>query len=170
VKGIPKPLWAYAVVSFASGLIGFVQIISAHAAAALGTTVFFLIIVVLVLRGSRVVWSLVVAATLLSLIISPFATQSWWAIVLGIISLACLLAPASRSFIWRSHPAQVARPIRQTTLDPDGHSELDRPAGWYVDPSSPERMRYWSANDARWLGSTKTPRKVKQAWRAQAGD
>ncbi len=171
MKEVPKPLWAYAVVSVASGLIGFVQNISAHPGAVLGTTVFLLIFVVLVLRGSRVAWSFAVASILFGLVTSPFlVTQPWWAVVLGVISLACLLAPASRGFIWRRHPAKIAGPTSQTTWDPDGHSDLDRPAGWYFDPSSPERMRYWSANDARWLGSTKTPRKIQQALRAEAED
>jgi hypothetical protein len=51
--------------------------------------------------------------------------------------------------------------------DPDDYGDRDRPRGWYVDPKAPGRMYYWGLGDPPgWGASTKTPRKIKQAWRA----
>lgn len=51
------------------------------------------------------------------------------------------------------------------SIDPRRYSDEDRPKGWYVDPSSPDRMRYWGAADPPdWSGDTRTPRKVRRAW------
>lgn len=49
--------------------------------------------------------------------------------------------------------------------DPRSHSDQDRPKGWYVDPKSPDRMRYWRTGEPPgWEGSTGTPRKVRREW------
>jgi hypothetical protein len=49
--------------------------------------------------------------------------------------------------------------------DPRKYSDEDRPHGWYVDPSSPKRMRYWrTAEPSGWEGKTRTPWKVRQLW------
>ena len=51
--------------------------------------------------------------------------------------------------------------------DPRDYSDQDRPRGWYIDPSSPHRMRYWGAEEPPgWGASTRTPRKIKRAWEA----
>jgi hypothetical protein len=51
--------------------------------------------------------------------------------------------------------------------DPDAYEDQDRPKGWYVDPSSPDRMRYWGLGDPPgWGTTTKTPRKIRREWRA----
>ncbi|HJZ37328.1 MAG TPA: hypothetical protein VJ204_13745 [Solirubrobacterales bacterium] len=53
-------------------------------------------------------------------------------------------------------------------LDPNSWSDEDRPAGWYVNPLSPNRMRYWMTNGPGtgvWSGrSTKTPGPVQHEW------
>lgn len=55
--------------------------------------------------------------------------------------------------------------------DPRKYSDQDRPKGWYVDPSAPERMRYWGAGDPPgWGGATRTPRKMRRVWQAQDRD
>jgi hypothetical protein len=57
--------------------------------------------------------------------------------------------------------------------DPRTYSDEDRPRGWYVNPDFPARMRYWGAGgEQRWAGVSKTPRKVRRAWReiSAAGD
>jgi hypothetical protein len=51
--------------------------------------------------------------------------------------------------------------------DPRSFSDQDRPQGWYVDLSSPNRMRYWGAGDPfGWGATTRTPRKIRRAWRS----
>ena len=51
--------------------------------------------------------------------------------------------------------------------DPRAYSHQDRPHGWYIDPSSPNRMRYWGAEEPRsWGASTRTPRKIRREWEA----
>jgi hypothetical protein len=53
-------------------------------------------------------------------------------------------------------------------LDPNSWSDEDRPAGWYVTPLSPNRMRYWMTNGPGtgvWSGrSTKTPGEIQHEW------
>jgi hypothetical protein len=52
--------------------------------------------------------------------------------------------------------------------DPRSYSDQDRPKGWYIDPGSPGRMRYWGAGDPpRWEGTTRTPRKVRREWQKE---
>lgn len=54
------------------------------------------------------------------------------------------------------------------SLDPRRYSDENRPSGWYVDPDSPHRMRYWNpaADPPGWHGSTRVPRKLRREWRA----
>jgi hypothetical protein len=68
-------------------------------------------------------------------------------------------------------PDRGSAPVTHS-WDPSAYPDQDRPKGWYVDPSSPNRMRYWGAGDpADWGATTRTPRKVRRAWaQAQEGD
>ncbi len=52
-------------------------------------------------------------------------------------------------------------------LDPNSWSDEDRPPGWYVNPDSPRRMRYWAADGTpTWSKrTTKTPRDVLAKWK-----
>jgi hypothetical protein len=51
------------------------------------------------------------------------------------------------------------------TWNPADYSDHDRPPGWYVDPSTPNRMRYWGVGDPPgWGATTRTPRKIRRAW------
>ncbi len=52
-------------------------------------------------------------------------------------------------------------------LDPASWSDADRPSGWYVNPDSPWRMRYWLADGAGvWIKrSAKTPKATQAEWR-----
>jgi hypothetical protein len=52
--------------------------------------------------------------------------------------------------------------------DPRRYSDQDRPKGWYIDPASPDRMRYWRAGDSPgWEGTTGTPKKVRREWQEE---
>lgn len=67
-------------------------------------------------------------------------------------------------------PKLVSAP-RQSSFDPQAYSDMDRPKGWYVDPSSPNRMRHWGGSEQpNWTSSTRTPRRIRGAWRARDTD
>jgi hypothetical protein len=52
--------------------------------------------------------------------------------------------------------------------DPRSYSDQDRPKGWYIDPGSPDRMRYWGAGDPPgWEGTTRTPQRVRREWQKE---
>ena len=52
--------------------------------------------------------------------------------------------------------------------DPRSYSDQDRPKGWYIDPDSPDQMRYWGDGDPpAWQGTTRTPRKVRREWQKE---
>jgi hypothetical protein len=157
-KETPPTLWAYAAVAVVSALIAFVRTVGSHPAAVIFVSLGVLIFVVLVLRGGRVVWCLVVASNAFGILSSIVSPQPWWTTVFEVVALACLLAPASWRFIWRPRPSPVAPPTGPTT---------DDASGWYIDPGSPSRMRYWSTEDQRWLGIAKTPRKLRKLWLQQ---
>lgn len=55
--------------------------------------------------------------------------------------------------------------------DPRRYSDQDRPKGWYIDPDSPDRMRYWRTGDPPgWEGTTGTPEKVRLEWQEELAD
>jgi hypothetical protein len=56
---------------------------------------------------------------------------------------------------------------RGNSWDPRDYAPEDRPKGWYIDPKSPNRMRYWDGGDPPDWGRTtvRTPRKIRRAWR-----
>jgi hypothetical protein len=64
-------------------------------------------------------------------------------------------------------PAMAAEPPTAHSLDPDVYTDEARPAGWYVDPDKPWRMRYWHAGEHQaWSKETaKTPEKAQAEWR-----
>jgi hypothetical protein len=69
----------------------------------------------------------------------------------------------------REEEAPIGTP--RGSFDPRAYSDLDRPKGWYVDPAAPDRMRYWGGGEQPgWSGSTRTPRKIRRAWRAEDRD
>jgi hypothetical protein len=175
LRRTPPPLWVYGVLSLGGSFVYAALEFSEHSIAAIGTVVLAPVVTFYVLRGNRLLWSfstLSVAATLLG---SPFAEQRWWTIALEIVALGCLLAPASQRFVWRTGltptpppaPAAISeKGAPQTSLDPTDFPDSDRPSGWYIDPSTPRRMRYWSGEAADWRGATRTPRRIKKAWTA----
>lgn len=68
----------------------------------------------------------------------------------------------------KEEPQPTAAGSPRDPFDPRSYSDIDRPKGWYVDPASPNRMQHWGGSDRpEWTGSTRTPRKVKQAWQAE---
>jgi hypothetical protein len=160
----PTALWAVVGLGLLTPLLH--AALSASALALAGFP-FALIFAVLLLSGSRVVWSLIVASGAITLLLLPFEPQPWWTIAVEIVTLACLLAPASRRFVWSGRSTRKPSGPHSAAPGPDGYSDADRPAGWYIDPDYPVRMRYWSGEGDGWSGTTKTPRKIRKLWRAQ---
>jgi hypothetical protein len=113
------------------------------------------------LRGFRVVWWLTVISIAIALGTAPFEGIDWWSIPVDVGSLALVLAPSSRRFVFRTRPGKVRAGSAQTSWDPESAPDADRPSGWYVYPDDPRRMRYWNDRLGEWQGNTKTPRKIR---------
>ncbi len=70
-----------------------------------------------------------------------------------------------------STPAEADTRGAGHSWDPRSYSDQDRPKGWYIDPDSPDQMRYWGAGSPPgWRGSTQTPRKVRREWQEELHD
>lgn len=124
--------------------------------------VFSVVVVALVLRGSRVVWVFLVGSEVIGLLLSPWTGWgTWWVVLLGVVETALLLLPPSWRFVWRTVPNEAGVVLAGTSWGVDARPESDRPDGWYVDGDNPRRMRYWRSETGEWLGSGKTPRKLK---------
>lgn len=65
----------------------------------------------------------------------------------------------------RSSSGEIVPPSGHP-LDPDSWSDADRPAGWYVDPVEPTKMRYWPAGyQPQWSSRrVATPNKTYDEW------
>lgn len=68
-------------------------------------------------------------------------------------------------------PIKAAAPAQASS--PTDEADETRPPGWYIDPSSPKRMRYWAADGKQtWSRHTaKTPKPMLHEWleRGEAG-
>lgn len=64
----------------------------------------------LLLRGSRVIWVLAVAATAAELVLSLIVEEPLWLGGIAGIRLGCLLAPSSRAFVWAAQSQRRGRP------------------------------------------------------------
>jgi hypothetical protein len=81
------------------------------------------------------------------------------------------MSPAARRLINapNSPPAQEhLAPPSGHPLDPASWSDEERPAGWYIDPDDPTKMRYWPAGyQPQWSSRrTRTPSKTLEEWTA----
>ena len=119
-------------------------------------------LLLLLLRGSRVVWVVIAAGSAITLALTPW-TNGWslaW-VPVSVVQLALLLVPSTCRFVWRPRPKRpLAAPTGQTTWHAGDQADPERPDGWYVDPANPRRMRYWRSELGEWVGSTAVPRKV----------
>jgi hypothetical protein len=155
-------------------------------------SVFILIVVLAVAAAvynrSRAGWILAAGAPLIRLSLGITAPQPAWVISIEVVAALLLLMPSSLRFIWagrepwKSTPklGEEAGPVRDRVganqarweehpvLDARFYSDAERPAGWYVDPDSPKRMRYWQEQGG-WTGSTRTPKSILVQWRSAAG-
>jgi hypothetical protein len=68
-----------------------------------------------------------------------------------------------------AEPQPTAAGSSRDSFDPRSYSDGDRLKGWYVDPASPNQMKHWGGSERpKWTGSTRTPRKIRRAWRAES--
>jgi hypothetical protein len=97
----PIPLRLYAAIWLATVAVGAVvhrtweHPVVLVVYAVLGTILVFL------LRGSRVVWSLLVISDAAALVTGPFGAMPALAIASAAAGLACLLWPTTRRYVWR---------------------------------------------------------------------
>lgn len=137
----------------------------------------------LVYRRSRVAWVVVCASGAGRLALGLVSPQSAWVAGIEVVNVVLLVAPSSLRFIWggpRDNPARGSVPPaalrsggveareggqseRRLALDGLAFDDQDRPAGWYIDPESPRRMRFWTDGGA-WVGKTRTPRTLLTQW------
>jgi hypothetical protein len=70
---------------------------------------------------------------------------------------------------WEPGMVPPANDGQRRTWDPLAYPDADRPKGWYIDPSDTGRMTHWGGPELpEWNGETRTPRKIKRAWEAEA--
>jgi hypothetical protein len=77
------------------------------------------------------------------------------------------MAPAARQAEREPHSSSgnVVPPTGHP-LDSDSWSDEERPAGWYIDPVEPTKMRYWPAGyQPQWSKRrARTPNKTYDEW------
>jgi len=118
------------------------------------------------LRGSRVIWWLLVVLGLGS-VPFYFTGDNLWQAPFTVIELGLLLLPASRRYVFKPKPRRAKHAAAldsserrpQTSWDPDAHDDASRPPGWYFDPHNLSRMRYWDSDLGGWQSkTTRAPR------------
>lgn len=162
LKRAPKALWAFALLSLTHVLV-LAVVGNRSVPLSLVGLVIGVLFSILLLRGSRIVWTLLAAGSAIELVSAPFSSPHWWTIVLSVVYLALLLVPPSWRYVWKQ--PQPAPTTGQTSRDPRTRTASNRPKGWYVDPDDPRYMHHWSGAADGWQGTTRTPRKVRKAWR-----
>lgn len=103
-------------------------------------------------------------------VLLQIVTWSFGALAAGLLyfDLRARLATAPSTEIPQgpAHPEGRPSGVGQS-WDPHRYEDEDRPKGWYVDPSAPNRMRFWGLGDPPgWGATTRTPRKIRREWRA----
>jgi hypothetical protein len=112
------------------------------------------------------------AGTAVQVVVRSFEALATGLLYFDLVARERVGAPTPPNFR-RPAPAMTAATI--VPARPTGHpadaaswSDDDRPAGWYVNPDAPKRMRYWATNGPKtgvWTGhSTKTPGPVHHEW------
>jgi hypothetical protein len=114
------------------------------------------------------------AGTAVQIILQSFEALATGLLYFDLVARERVGAPTPPEF---RQPAPAATAAAIVPVRPTGHpadaaswSDDDRPAGWYIDPDAPKRMRYWATNGPGtgvWTGhSTKTPKGTRTQWEA----
>lgn len=157
----PFTLKVFAAISVTSAIVFTALRAAGQPGATSVTTATVAILIVLLLKGNKAAWLVVVILQAGSLLAAPFIASPWWLWLVAVVNLVCLLAPSSWRYIWHE-----GRPHRFSAENWDRSSfgDTDRPTGWYVDPASPRRVHYWNGVRRTWMGSAATPLLVRLAW------
>jgi hypothetical protein len=146
---------------------GFGLILSAGLIAYVPTAVLFALF-----RHSGTTVGSFVAGTAVQVVVRSFEALATGLLFFDLVARERVGAPTPPNFR-RPAPAMTAAtivPVRPTghPADAASWSDDDRPAGWYVNPDAPKRMRYWATNGPGtgvWTGhSTKTPGPIHHEW------
>lgn len=114
------------------------------------------------------------AGTAVQVILQSFEALATGLLYFDLVARERVGAPTPPQF---RQPAPAAAAAAIVPVRPIGHpadapswSDDDRPAGWYIDPEAPKRMRYWATNGPGtgvWTGhSAKTPKRTRTEWEA----
>jgi hypothetical protein len=107
VREAPAWLWVYVLLVTVPRWIEIATGLSPGLGLGLLTITIGVVLWVLLLRGSRVIWSLLVAFQALVLLTAPFLAPSFWRIFVASVALWFLLDPDSWYFIW-GEPAKAS--------------------------------------------------------------
>lgn len=114
------------------------------------------------------------AGTAVQILLRSFEALATGLLYFDLVTRERVGAPTPPQF---RQPAPGATGAASALARPTGHpadaaswNDDDRPAGWYIDPAQPKRMRYWATNGPQtgvWTGhSTKTPKRTRAEWQA----
>ncbi len=112
------------------------------------------------------------AASVLTGLAIHVVVASFSALAMALLFYDLLVRRETEAPELASSEAVIPDPVPATTplppdpsRDPRRYSDENRPHGWYVDPSSPTRMRYWrTADPPGWEGKTRTPSRIRKLW------
>jgi len=162
---IPLPLRVYLWVGLVQVPLGVAHgLASSRPWVALLVLPLWLFFAVGVLRGWRWLWILIVFGGALGILLPPYRADAWslYIRVSELVDIGLLLWPSSYRYVWRRGTRMVIP--REPTIDTAvaGMPASERPDGWFLDPSDPNRMRYWHGESGAWIGRAKTPRKIRR--------
>ncbi len=111
--------------------------------------------------------------TFLGGVVAQVVVRSFEALATGLLYFDLLARSATAAKPWSGDPADLLPPPtvpvvapKGPAIDPRSWTNQDRPAGWYIDPDNPGRMRYWAADrKGVWnRNAAKTPAQTLREW------
>jgi len=169
LRKAPWTLWAYVVLNVVLLPVGLLTASGrVHWPFLVLGVPFTLALFFFLLRGSRVVWWLLVLGAAGGLVISITTAEPWYRFPGPVVGLGLLLAPPSRRYVF---PPKPSLPKDAGTWDPTAHDDPTRPPGWYFDPADATRMRYWDPELGGWQSkATRAPRHLRRLSRQAESD
>lgn len=157
----PWTLWAYLGASAVEAILGGLVGASAHPWTIPISIAVEVLFAFFLLRGSRVMWWLLVVIEIGSVPFFFFGGDHWWHAPFLVAEITLLLSPPSRRYVFSS---PTPSPQSGGSWDSAAHDDSARPPGWYLDPGDSKRMRYWDIDLGGWQSkTTKAPRKQRTA-------
>ncbi|MFN8217673.1 MAG: hypothetical protein U0R71_13855 [Solirubrobacterales bacterium] len=164
---IPPPLRVYGIVVVATLPIDVVRMLTRDSPAWMlpALLVGAIVVTILLLRGSRIVWVLLLVTPFVPPYRLSFSAWDIYTYAFDVFALVVLLLPATRRYVW---PPRRSRAVANGDVARGELAAADRPDGWYFLPTDPNWMRYWRGEVGEWTGSVKTPRKLRARAREAA--